>query len=139
MDIQIEIAIAAVLGLVGFRQLDLGLRTRRVGSEPHCRKCEYDLRGLPADAERCPECGADLNAKHARVMGVPKRRTALAWRGLILLLIASVPAVHLIQRISANGWLRVEPVWMLRWALGSGDSETRTVADRELWRRLSRR
>lgn len=26
----------------------------------HCRTCEYDLRGLPAGASVCPECGAKL-------------------------------------------------------------------------------
>lgn len=137
MDIQIEIAIAAVLGLVGFRQLDLGMRPRRVGSEPHCRKCEYDLRGLPETVTNCSECGADLSLKNAKVRGVAIRRAAPIWKGLILLLIACVPTVHMVQRITANGWTQVEPVWMLRWALGSGDAQTRKAADMELWRRLS--
>lgn len=31
----------------------------------HCRTCEYDLRGLPAGASVCPECGAKLPAASA--------------------------------------------------------------------------
>jgi len=50
-------AIGGLLACAGF----WGIRTPR----GHCRKCEYDLRGLPAGASVCPECGAKLPAASA--------------------------------------------------------------------------
>ncbi len=33
--------------------------SRRLGDDPHCRKCGYLLHGL--ESQRCPECGATLS------------------------------------------------------------------------------
>lgn len=35
---------------------------------PVCLKCGYDLRGLPPDRARCPECGRDLDQKVAELV-----------------------------------------------------------------------
>jgi hypothetical protein len=37
----------------------------------HCRKCEYDLVGLPVGASVCPECGAKLPAASAPLAATP--------------------------------------------------------------------
>ena len=44
-------------------------RWRRRGDHPHCRRCDFDLFGLPAGAGRCSECGADLTAQRAVAIG----------------------------------------------------------------------
>ncbi len=41
------------------------LLKRRAGGHPQCLKCKYDLYGLKDDVKHCPECGADLSARHA--------------------------------------------------------------------------
>lgn len=36
---------------------------------PVCLKCGYDLRGLPADRTRCPECGRRFGQSVRRLLG----------------------------------------------------------------------
>ena len=52
--------IALIAGLfVSAALLFLGLRGRRVGDEPRCRKCRYNL--TAAVSAKCPECGIELD------------------------------------------------------------------------------
>ena len=49
-----------------------------------CFDCEYDLRGLPAEATRCPECGLDLaesnrRGEEAERFGLHARLRSAAW------------------------------------------------------------
>lgn len=53
-----------MLGALGGGLMCAGLWGIRA-PKGHCRKCEYDLRGLPAGAGVCPECGATLPAASA--------------------------------------------------------------------------
>ena len=54
----------------------LGLRGRRIDNHPLCRRCGFDLFGLPPDGRRCSECGADLE----RSRGVRRgRRQSFRW------------------------------------------------------------
>ncbi len=39
--------------------LIVGLRGKRIGDEPHCRKCKYNLTGIVSTS--CPECGTVLS------------------------------------------------------------------------------
>ncbi len=68
-------------------------------SEPHCARCDYDLRGhlLQADGPRiCPECGADLTAAGAVNFGrVTHRPTSMAL-GSVLLSVAVLIGVGLL-------------------------------------------
>ena len=59
--------------LAGAVLLVIGLRGRRVGDHPVCRRCGFDLFGNPA-AARCPECGADLGVSGAVRTGHLRRR-----------------------------------------------------------------
>jgi hypothetical protein len=77
--------IAAVLLLAGSIMLALGLRGKRVGDEPRCSKCGYNLFGLTS--ERCPECGSIASGKNV-VVGVRRRRWRLLGLGLFCLLVS---------------------------------------------------
>jgi len=48
------VVILLLLAVEGAILLALGLRVRRRGETPHCRRCDYALTGL-ASPERCPE------------------------------------------------------------------------------------
>ena len=78
-------ALAAVGLLVGVGLVVVGLRGRRVGDHPHCRRCGFDLHGLPSDARRCPECGSvvagptGLMAEAVRAGRRERRNRPLAW------------------------------------------------------------
>ncbi|MFH0980629.1 MAG: hypothetical protein V2A79_03710 [Planctomycetota bacterium] len=64
------------VGLGGVALLIYGLRGRREGDEPHCRKCSYNLTGLTSP--RCPECGSSV-APNGVLYGVYRPR----WRMLV--------------------------------------------------------
>jgi len=84
---------AIVVFVLGAAAIALGVRGGRVGSEPRCRRCDFDLTGL---AERgtgvCPECGTDLAAPRATVNGRRRRRKAAIAIGVVLLVVAAIGA-----------------------------------------------
>jgi hypothetical protein len=67
-------------------------RKRRVGDQPHCRKCDYLLIGIVS--ERCPECGSELSPKSV-VRGELKKRLAFRLTVTVILLSAAalVPTI----------------------------------------------
>ena len=102
---------AALLSLalvVSVVLLWIGLRGKRRGTTPFCRRCGYNLTG--ATASVCPECGAALASKRAVVYGTKQRRwipAAIA----PLVLVASILAfggkfVDVFQRLE---WYRYKP------------------------------
>jgi hypothetical protein len=74
MDIDRWLLQTAAFLLCGAYFFITGRWPRRQGTDPHCRKCEYDLAQRTSD--RCPECGT-LLVGSAVVVG---RRTRVAWR-----------------------------------------------------------
>ena len=87
--------LAASLG--GLALCIFGLRGRRVGEEPYCRKCAYNLTGLTS--ERCPECGSPI-APDGIVHGTFHRRWAFIVVGALPLavctwLLGSLACSHL--------------------------------------------
>ena len=111
-----------------------GARGKRVGDTPHCRKCEYPLRGI--DSDRCPECGADLRAPGGVVVGerVPRRGPAALGVGiglvaLFVLVAGARPVVRYFDhyRLMPTGWL-----------VNRVGSPTPAVANRA-WAELNRR
>src|SRR4051812_3856137 len=81
----IFIGIAAVAA-TGIGLLWFGLRGRRVGDHPFCRKCGFDLFGRPEGSTACAECGADLAGRRAMVIGVRRRRRGMLVGGVTLLI-----------------------------------------------------
>ncbi len=57
--------------VLGLTLVWFGVRPRRRGTTPHCRRCNYNLTGL--DSDRCPECGTPLTPKTV-VIGEGRRR-----------------------------------------------------------------
>jgi len=87
----VAVGLTVLLG-VGAGLLLLGLRGRRVGEAPHCRRCGYNLTGL--SAARCSECGTALGPRtvatgrrerRAVALAIGASLTALALTGLGLL------------------------------------------------------
>jgi hypothetical protein len=89
--------LVAVVFLVGMAIAWRGLLRRRLPS-PHCRKCSYNLTGLPS--LRCPECGWIARNSAAAQRG-PRR-----WRLVLLgmMLAASLPIFVFAKRTKQFGW-----------------------------------
>lgn len=68
--------VAAIFFVAGLILLWQGWRGLPEFSEPYCRKCGYDVRGLNwvEPARKCPECGSDLAAAGAVRFGKYRRR-----------------------------------------------------------------
>src|SRR4051794_6849027 len=88
-----------------------GLRGTRVGNQPVCRRCQYDLRGLPAEARVCPECGAALTDPRAIVVGRRSRRRMAVVAGMVLWLLSGLFAYHVAHQLDVQ---RIKPVWLLK-------------------------
>src|SRR5262249_13076045 len=73
--------------LLGGALVMRGLRGRRRGDGQYCRRCSYDLAGL--SSQRCPECGNELSAPGAVVVGRRSIRITPLAAGLLLLLVAA--------------------------------------------------
>src|SRR5688500_20138720 len=72
--------------LAGMLFVRLGLRGKRVDDHPLCRRCGFDLFGLPEGATECSECGADLSVRWKAVrIGNRHRRGGLDAGGARLL------------------------------------------------------
>ncbi len=71
-------------------------RPRLVG-EPHCRKCNYCLKGCPSD--RCPECGWRIKRP---IIGRPTWRRCVPWL-VPLALILALNGVMWAFRVSRTG------------------------------------
>jgi len=84
----------------GIILLILGWRGTRRGYQPHCRKCDFNLTGLPEETETCPECGANLLSSRAKVRGKRVRRRWLMVVALLPLLIGGGLLFRIAQEIN---------------------------------------
>jgi len=73
LDLVFFLVIFVLLSYVGLRLVRRARRSR-VGTEPHCGKCDYLLIGIAVD--RCPECGTVLDSENV-VQG--ERRRPIGW------------------------------------------------------------
>lgn len=88
---ELLLAAASLLAAVAAGVVWLWLRRRTTPSDhPHCRKCRFDLFGLPATSDRCPECGAPIGHPRATVdLRILARRRRRMIAILAVLLIAT--------------------------------------------------
>ena len=104
------LAFALVLA-VGLILLIRGLLGRRVGDEPRCRKCDYNLTGL--EAENCPECGTPASGKNVVIGRRRRRRASLIVGALLLLLSGGGLGVIGYGRAKSVNWYAYYPRFVL--------------------------
>jgi hypothetical protein len=130
------LAAAGLTLLVGLLLLLRGWRGRRVGEEPHCARCKYNLFGL--ERTRCPECGADVSAAKSVLIGQRVRRQKAITTGATLSVIAatflSVTGWHTLRHFD---WYTLKPTGYVLDDLEPATSLNRTRAWQEIQRRLS--
>ena len=113
----------------------LGLRGRRIDNHPLCRRCGFDLFGLPLRGRRCSECGADLGWSRAVRWG---RRRKFRWivrpaaSALVLQLgFLGIAAYMVARHVNLNARI---PTW---WLIPETNvKSTRAGALAELMKRL---
>lgn len=128
-EVLVPLALGVVLLAGGSWLLRRGFRPRRVGSMPHCAKCNYNLTGI--SSEHCPECGSILSAETV-VHGEPTRaRLRLVLGGAILIPAAALLALALYS----VDWYQFRPS---RWLISDLSGSNVSVA-RRAWRELMRR
>lgn len=79
------ISIIGMLAVAGIALLIWCFRGKRIDDHPVCRRCDFDLTGLPKESTRCPECGSELSHTRAIRIGHRRKRPLIGLAGLILL------------------------------------------------------
>jgi hypothetical protein len=100
--------------VIGIALVAYGFRGRRVGTEPRCERCGYDLTGL--QSEHCPECGVSAILANT-VVGVHRKRPLPIAVGALVLgsLFFGATAIEW----AGETWRRVTPFsWLLSDARG---------------------
>lgn len=109
-----------IIGLViGVTMVAVGRAWPSRGGQMLCRRCQYDVRGLPrhGDGWRCPECGADLD--RPRATRSTRRIEQLVLAGGVIVLV-SVVAFFISPRWSA-WWIAHKPhAWLIAGAEPDG-------------------
>ncbi len=124
------IYVLSSLVLIASVVLAWGLRGKRIGDKPHCRRCGYGLTGLIA--ERCPECATAIDASSV-VYSVRRRRPVPLAIGVVLLILSTASLSTLLYGKSRNiNWYTHYPESFLRSLAKMRD----TAAATELARRL---
>lgn len=126
-----------------------GLRGRRINDHPICRRCRFDLVGLPGPTpdsrpDRCPECGTSLTgtARKARLATIDGERRRRWWAfslGLGLLLAGLATGFWLTYKPLAKfPWTTWAPDWVLAEMADSPSTVRATLVGREIVQRLQR-
>ena len=105
----IVLSAAILFMIIGLSAL-LWSGVKRVGDEPYCAKCRFELTGVPS-AERCPECGTLLNHRASRIIG---RRNQKAFRFGLILILVSMPFFLLRYSQTMSTSDQHKPLWWLR-------------------------
>jgi hypothetical protein len=134
----IFIAIPLALLLLATLLLRRGWHGQTVGDHPTCRRCGFDLFGLPRNSTACSECGTDLSPPNTIRTGHLHRRHGHLGAGALLLLIAT--AWLIVTGIATYSDLNLQPYkpawWLSREARGP-DPITRDAALAEITSRLT--
>ena len=130
------LALAGLLGFIALLLMRRGWRPARVGTTPHCARCDYIVGAI--ETARCPECGANLSLPGAVRHGERPVRRGLGFVGLFLgVLSLALLAFALTPTFQGIEWYQYAP---LGWVLKDYQSQlnaTSTPGWNELERRLS--
>src|SRR5688500_6231710 len=85
------VAVNAALLLLALALLWASRRGRRVDDHPSCRRCGFDLFGLPSGSTNCSECGADVTRRGAVRTDHRARGRQLLAGGAVLMLLSGPP------------------------------------------------
>lgn len=108
------IVLGSILALAVALRIALnGWRGHLVGDHPFCRRCGFDLSGRPESTTVCGECGSDLGARDAVVIGERRRLPRALWSGIAMVLVVLLVT----SRLTRSSW----PA-MGRWAVGQWTS-----------------
>jgi len=135
----VRFAIAPLLILLppfigGIVLLVRGLKGVHVSDHPFCRRCRFDLFGLPDGVTTCSECGVDLSQPGTIRHGLRRRRVGLLLAGVFFLLVALIPVG--IVTVSAIANFDPQPYKPLFWLKHeSVNSTTADAAVQEILRR----
>lgn len=131
-EITLLLLLLALPVLAGIFLVRRGLRGRLIGDHPVCRRCGFDLFGLPDDQNRCPECGSDVRAASAVQTGHRRRRMGMVYTGFALLLLAGLIVIGAGGGVLRDvDWQAAKPAaWLAREARNG---------DVAAWNELSRR
>lgn len=90
MNLLVIITVPALFALLAMALLRRGWRGRAIDDHPICRRCGFDLIGRPDDSSRCSECGSELNAPKAIIVGHREHRPSLLVFSAIFLLLGGL-------------------------------------------------
>lgn len=133
LPVGVKLTVAAAMLGAGVALLYLGARGRRVGAEPRCRKCDYNLTGLAGQV--CPECSTPL-APRSVIHGTRRPRWGVtALGGLFAVAAITTGFTVAYDQLQGGGVYRYYPFsWVLRGALAGNldaqdEIERRIIAD----------
>lgn len=129
------IALALPVFVVGLVLVLRGLLGRRIGEEPRCRRCGFDLTGSEG-SERCAECGAALLTPRAIRHGLRRRRWLAAAVGALLVALGGAGFLWL---AAGRSWTAVAPTpWLVSVEYRWGDPQRRMAISREIGGRIAK-
>jgi hypothetical protein len=128
-DHSYDIPSSAAMFLVGLVLLFIARRGRRIDDHPLCRRCGFDLCGLPWEIDKCSECGASLTRRRAIRIG--HRQNRYGWLFLALPLILASGSCLFVQTrrfIAQTDFTPYKPVWWLMADARGGNPSRRDLA-----------
>jgi hypothetical protein len=127
------LATGITLLLIASTLLKRALIPRRIGTTPHCRRCNYNLSGLTADpSAHCPECGLPLSPANIVHGERPRRRLALVTALLLATAGLALTLLPLYAPFRAINWYAYKPTFWLLSDLESSDPGARDHAWTEI-------
>ncbi len=124
----IPLGIFLALMVLGVKLLRRGWWPGRMGEEPHCRGCEYSLRGIAS--ERCPECGLVLSEENIAI-GRRERRPGIAGAGAGILLLELVVVGTVVWQVTSDvDWYRWKPTFLVMRDLRAGSTQAMSELNR---------
>src|SRR5579884_2350279 len=131
------VVVAATIAVGSACLIATGLRGQRVNDHPICRRCGFDLFGLPGGSDRCSEWGAELARRRAIRHGQrvrPRRQLAVA----VPLFLASLTLLGFrsFAIVRVMGFQRLAPTWWVTMEAMSRPSPRQTAALTEARRRM---